>query len=65
MSASKIITAFVAGAAVGAVLGVLFAPEKGSETRNKIQEEGKKMADALKSKIQEAKDKFEKYAGEA
>lgn len=65
MSASRIITAFVAGAAIGAVLGVLFAPDKGSETRRKMNEEGKKMADAVKNKFKEAKNEFEKYAGEA
>lgn len=31
-----IIAAFLGGAIVGGVLGVLFAPESGEETRNKI-----------------------------
>jgi gas vesicle protein len=33
-----IIAAFIGGAIVGGVLGVLFAPESGEETRKKIAE---------------------------
>jgi gas vesicle protein len=55
---SKILAAFAVGAAAGALLGILFAPDKGSETRRKINEEGKKMSDAVKNKFNEAKDKF-------
>jgi gas vesicle protein len=57
-NSSKIFTALVVGAAVGAVLGMLFAPDKGSETRKKINEEGKKMSDALKNKYSEMKEKM-------
>lgn len=32
------IVSFLAGTAVGAVAGILFAPDKGSETRSKIKE---------------------------
>ena len=39
---SNILTALIAGAAAGAVIGLLFAPDKGTETRKKINEEGKK-----------------------
>jgi gas vesicle protein len=56
---SKILVALAAGIAVGGVLGVLFAPEKGSETRKKISEEGKKIVDNVKNKFREAKEKFE------
>jgi len=58
MNSGKIITAFVIGAAVGAALGILFAPDKGSETRKKINEEGKKMSDAIKNKFNEMKEKM-------
>lgn len=57
-NSSKIFTALLVGAAAGAVLGILFAPDKGSETRRKINEEGKKMSDAIKSKFNEMKEKM-------
>ncbi len=38
MKALSFLSAFIGGAAVGAALGILFAPEKGAETRDKIAE---------------------------
>lgn len=55
----KILIAFAAGAVVGAVLGILFAPDKGFETRKKISEQGKKMTDAIKEKFRSGKEKFD------
>jgi len=52
----KILTAFAVGAAAGAILGILFAPDKGSETRNKIGEQGKKFADSIKEKFNKTKE---------
>lgn len=54
----KIIVAAAAGVAVGALFGILFAPDKGSETRRKVNEEGKKFADDLKDTMRKGKEKF-------
>jgi gas vesicle protein len=56
MSTGKVVLGAVAGLAVGAILGVLFAPEKGSVTRQKIVDEGHDLADGVKSKYKEFAD---------
>ena len=38
MKALNFLAAFIGGAAVGAAFGILFAPEKGTDTRDKIAE---------------------------
>ena len=38
MKALSFFAAFIGGAAVGAAIGILYAPEKGTETRDKIAE---------------------------
>lgn len=55
----KIITAMAAGAALGAILGVLLAPDKGSEIRKKINEEGKKFTGKLKDSFEKGKLKLD------
>lgn len=41
----------LSGLAAGAILGVLFAPEKGSEIRKKISERGNDLAESMKKKF--------------
>ncbi|MES2330688.1 MAG: YtxH domain-containing protein [Bacteroidota bacterium] len=53
----KILIAAAAGVAVGAIVGVLFAPGKGRETRKKIIDEGENLAETLKEKFAECKGK--------
>ncbi len=36
MKGLNVLAAFIGGAAVGAAIGILFAPEKGEDTRKKI-----------------------------
>lgn len=57
-TSGKILAAVAAGIAAGAVLGILFAPDKGTETRRKISEQGKKIADGIKIKFNKGKEKF-------
>jgi gas vesicle protein len=55
---SKVLISFIGGAVVGAALGILFAPDKGSNTRKKIA----KSAADLKDEIADtASEKYQEF----
>lgn len=45
------ILALLAGAAIGVGLGILFAPDKGSKTREKLKDNFDDLSDEIKSKF--------------
>jgi gas vesicle protein len=57
MDTGKVVLGVLGGIAAGAVLGILFAPNKGSVTRRKIQRKGEDLMDNMKD-IKENFDDF-------
>ena len=51
MNSGKIVLGALAGLAAGALIGVLFAPDKGSESRSKIIKNGEDYLDSVKGKF--------------
>jgi gas vesicle protein len=62
MKTEKTILVALAGLAIGAMTGILFAPKKGSKTRKQIMGKGNSYVNKLKSKSNEFSDSLtEKY----
>jgi gas vesicle protein len=51
MNVKNLIGGILAGTAIGVAIGILLAPASGEETRKKIAEGSKKLADDLKNSV--------------
>ena len=55
-------TALFAGLAIGAILGLLFAPKSGKETRNDLVEKGEKFMEMGKESVSDVVEKTKDLA---
>ena len=60
MKNNNVLLGILGGVAVGAALGILFAPAKGSETRKKIADKGNDLKDNFKDSLSKLTDKISK-----
>jgi gas vesicle protein len=69
MNSGKVLLGLLAGLAAGATLGILFAPEKGKNTRRRMINQSNDYVDELKDKFNEymegVTEKFNKTKAEA
>jgi gas vesicle protein len=56
MNSGKVVLGVLAGVAIGAMFGILFAPDKGSNTRRKISKKRDDYIDDLEEKFNEFTD---------
>jgi gas vesicle protein len=69
MRTGKVVIGLLAGVAIGALAGILFAPDKGSRTRRQLVDKGEDLVDDLKAKLDgmlnSVTDKFEQAQSQA
>jgi gas vesicle protein len=63
-STTNVVIGFMAGAAAGALTGILFAPEKGSITRKKIKKNADKVGAGISDQVDEMKDYISDFVDE-
>mgnify|MGYP006372663101 FL=1 len=51
MKTDKVILGVIGGLAAGALMGILFAPDKGTKTRKKIKRKSNEYVDGIKEKF--------------
>lgn len=65
MSKGKVFLGVLAGVAIGAALGVLFAPDKGWNTRKRISKKAEHLTEDLRDKFEEFIDSISTKVDEA
>jgi gas vesicle protein len=60
-STASAVMGFLAGAATGAIIGILFAPDTGVTTRKKIKDQTQKISDDVKNNVAHKIDDLSKY----
>jgi gas vesicle protein len=69
MESGKTAAGVLLGVGIGALLGILFAPAKGTKTRRRIMDKGQNYVDDIKGKFddlyQDVTDKYESFLEEA
>ncbi|TDE16535.1 YtxH domain-containing protein [Dyadobacter psychrotolerans] len=63
MATNKALWGIVTAAAVGAVIGLLFAPDEGNKTRKKIKKKTNSLASDLIDALEKSKEKAASAAG--
>ncbi len=64
-STAKFLFGFIAGAAAGAVTGLLMAPEKGTDTRKVVGEKIKKFREDLEKELSGKVDDLKEFVNES
>jgi gas vesicle protein len=58
---NRILVALGIGVAVGSILGVLFAPNKGTETRRKIADSSEELTNKIKNRFTKGKENMQSF----
>ncbi|RIJ42932.1 hypothetical protein D1627_03580 [Pontibacter oryzae] len=62
-SGGKLAVGLLAGAAAGAIAGILLAPDKGASTRKKVSEQASKLGNQVSKGYSSTKDKVNDWTG--
>lgn len=63
-SAGKMLMGAIIGGAIGAIAGIIFAPDKGSVTRKKIADKAKETSDTIKETVTGKYENVKEYVSE-